>query len=134
MKFTLKLNACILNKNSDCESGTYYNVDSSECLPCDVTCAECKSSSATSCLACNELRPYLKKGQCEARCGDGFFLNKTLNHCFECNSYCKSCDDQGCLACKSGFKLNENKACIQDFYDGINFRLYYYFYHIITNF
>ena len=118
LKLTLKQNTCILNENSNCESGTYYNAESSECLSCDITCGECKSFSSKDCLSCNGLRPYLKNGKCEANCGDGFYLNATLSHCFECNSNCKLCEEQGCLTCKIGFKLNDKKECVQDFFGG----------------
>ena len=124
MAFILKNNACILKKNEDCESGMFYDTESDQCQMCDVSCLECSSFSSKSCLACPQQRPYLKYGECVARCGDGYYLNKKTNQCFKCKDGCKLCVEQDkCGECKSGFSLNENNECVQTILNGKQFEI-----------
>ncbi|CAF0745501.1 unnamed protein product [Brachionus calyciflorus] len=110
-----KNNYCVINKkNNECDLGEYFDASSTECKRCDLTCSECKSNTAESCLSCSDSRrPFLNEGQCVTNCENGFYLNSTLQRCFKCSDNCKTCksDANECIECKIGFKLNDKNLC-----------------------
>lgn len=115
--YKLVNNKCVPVKQNECESGSYLDVAINECKLCDIACGECLDS-ANSCTTCTSLekRPYLKHEMCVASCGDGYFLDQSLNMCSKCNSYCLTCELNAfrCTKCKPGFKLNQYFECVQD--------------------
>ena len=119
-KYVLKNNSCILKENENCESGMFYDTESSQCQSCDVTCQECSSFSSKNCLSCPKLRPYLSEGQCVTHCQTNYYLDTESNHCFKCNDNCESCSDQkSCTKCKPDYVSNGNNECVRTILNGI---------------
>lgn len=84
---------------SDCMTGEYYDYNVSNCVPCDISCAQC--SSADGCSQCYDqmyLMPVGNKVVCE-------ICYKFLQGCTVCSSAYK------CATCSNGFYLLTNNTC-----------------------
>jgi len=83
----LQENTCV----SSCALGNYEEFSLGECLPCDETCLNCKSS-ATNCITCGVGDYlYLLDNQCLTSCPENYIQDATINQCVTCESPCETC-------------------------------------------
>lgn len=107
-------NKCMyVKKSTECPASYFFDFATNDCQTCDITCVECSDYRESSCLKCNDRRPYLQEGLCVDECDLGFYLDKKLKKCIRCGPNCQICEEDRnqCKACKIGFSLDDKKKC-----------------------
>ncbi|KAL4464822.1 hypothetical protein ABPG74_011383 [Tetrahymena malaccensis] len=130
--------SCVLT----CPDGTYADIQSMQCLPCDQACATCNGGSSTSCLSCL-LPSVLFNSQCIQDCPNSLYKDLDLKQCVSdctakfpnkyssqsdmtcqyCNPYCQQCTgplSTQCITCKNPY-LKFNTSCLSQCQKGTYF-------------
>lgn len=110
-----------------CPKGNYSNSDKSACLPCTdgqyqdaqgaTSCKPCSGKVIANGSVCSIEAPCNgykdSNGVCRS-CPSGQYFH--LNTCLKCSLYdpsCINCNSDGCISCKEGYHLEDNK-CIKN--------------------
>ncbi|KAJ8402031.1 hypothetical protein AAFF_G00372660 [Aldrovandia affinis] len=95
----------------DCDSGSFYSRERSECEPCHRACATCAGASEGACTSCSE-GFLLEEWMCVPSCSDGFYPATHLDTCNRCDSNCLTCVGPGgnCSSCVSGLSLQSGRC------------------------
>ena len=103
--YVLQNSTCI-TASACTSSGSYIPVGTSECRPCDATCAQCSGSAANQCTSCASPK-VLQSGSCQAECSAGFAATSSgvCNPCVAPCATCSSLSSGACLSCLSELGL-----------------------------
>lgn len=87
---------------SSCESGTFLDIVSGSCLPCEPTCKECtlnRIDLSDNCLVCSDPMKVVSEGNCYYPC-------ELSGDCSICGFQCENCHNWGCELCFSPYIIN----------------------------
>ncbi len=101
-----------------CPPGTYLDVNSTVCVPCESPCYTC--SSKTTCLSCDRTDPvnqaiffFELNQKCYEECPN-VSVPTPSKQCEACVSPCETCEalPSKCTTCEEGHFLHKNNECV----------------------
>lgn len=89
-----------------CLSTHYPSLDSSNCLPCDSTCATCQSSGPSQCLSCLSVATLSASPVGGCVCPSTHFPSPDSSNCVNCDITCLTCQSSGPSQCTSCYGVS----------------------------
>ena len=92
-----------------CLSTHFPSSDSSNCQPCDSTCATCQSSGQSQCLSCLGVATLSGSLAGVCVCPSTHFPSPNSSNCQLCNGTCLTCQEVAntqCSSCKTGATIS----------------------------
>ncbi|KCV68162.1 TKL protein kinase [Fonticula alba] len=110
---------------SGCPAGSFNDVASDTCQPCDPMCATCAGPSSAECIACapgTEAGPGLSGlVACQPSCPESQYLDPVTGVCTACDGSCATCNgpsDRDCWRCADASEVVQDGRCRQECADG----------------
>uniref|UniRef100_A0A4W3IY08 Proprotein convertase subtilisin/kexin type 5b n=1 Tax=Callorhinchus milii TaxID=7868 RepID=A0A4W3IY08_CALMI len=99
----------------ECPPGSFEDIDTSKCAPCNSKCAECNGPGFFNCEVCADHTSVIYDGECHETCPEGTYFNTTTDDCQECDKLCQSCvgaSETECVECRTGLMRNNAGHCV----------------------
>lgn len=108
--YTLQSGRCQINS---CEIGQVQDLDTGECIGCEIGCKTCSTENWAICNSCVE-GYFLFRYKCRQHCPQRTYEDYDRSVCLSCPTPCTDCKSSSlCLSCQPGYFLNEGE-CVKE--------------------